>query len=85
MAGRTTETPVRNFDLNMDLDEYGELKTTSRTTFAGPSVKLTLETKHEDLPGWSFADVEKMDMDRVHLANLNRKVDFEDEDYDEEG
>ncbi|EXB97276.1 hypothetical protein L484_024137 [Morus notabilis] len=41
--------------------------------------------KHEEYPGWSLADVDNMAIDPLQLANLNRRLDEDDEDYDEEG
>ncbi|KAL6516382.1 hypothetical protein OROGR_019687 [Orobanche gracilis] len=80
------DKPVKNFDLNVELNEIGE----SSSTLAGGAPcaslpKLAPEMKHEDIiPGWSLDDVERMTADPVQLASLNGGVDEEYEDYDEE-
>uniref|UniRef100_A0A6M2FC23 Transcription factor CBF/NF-Y/archaeal histone domain-containing protein n=1 Tax=Populus davidiana TaxID=266767 RepID=A0A6M2FC23_9ROSI len=51
---------------------------------ASSSTKPTPELKHEEVPGWSLEDIEKMDINPVQLANLNTRIDEEEEDYDEE-
>jgi hypothetical protein len=51
---------------------------------ASYSTKPTPELKHEEVPGWSLEDIEKMDINPVQLANLNTRIDEEEEDYDEE-
>ncbi|CAI0542243.1 unnamed protein product [Linum tenue] len=48
------------------------------------SPKSPLLKKHMEFLGWSFADVEKMDIDPSQLANLNRMDEDDEEDYDEE-
>ncbi|KAI7728217.1 hypothetical protein M8C21_020409, partial [Ambrosia artemisiifolia] len=68
---------VRNFDLNLDLDENGD-------TPMGLSTKPTSETKPEEYRGWSLMGVEKMAIDPVKVANLRNSVDEDEEDYDEE-
>ncbi|PON74093.1 Transcription initiation factor [Parasponia andersonii] len=98
---KNAEGPIRNFDLNVDLNENGDLTTQSTPAPvptptpnpppppAGLSGKTIPEMKHEEYPyphpGWSLADVEKMAIDPIQLANLNRRMDEDDEDYDEEG
>ena len=93
-AGRNLQAPVRDFDLNAGLDENGETKpvlasvpvssSTKPDTVvpASSSTKPIPELKHEEVPGWSLADIEGMDIDPIQLANLNTRVD--EEDYDEE-
>lgn len=78
---------VRDFDLNLDLDENGNTPVVSPTpiTPVGLSPKPTVEMKPDEFPGWSLADVEKMAIDHVQLANLSSRVDEDEEDYDEEG
>jgi hypothetical protein len=49
---------------------------------ASSSTKPIPELKHEEVPGWSLADIEGMDIDPIQLANLNTRID--EEDYDEE-
>nr|XP_043630533.1 dr1-associated corepressor-like [Erigeron canadensis] len=84
-AGKTKDTVnVRNFDLNLDLDENGEA-IPILTTPATPVVLSpppTVEMIPVEYPGWSLADVEKMAIDPVHFANYS--VDEDEEDYDEE-
>lgn len=76
-------TPVQNFDLNLDLDENGNTPPVSApVTPAGLASKRTFEMITEEYPGWSLADVEKMAIDPIKLANLNSRVD--EDDYDEE-
>ncbi|XP_076899129.1 uncharacterized protein LOC143552907 [Bidens hawaiensis] len=70
----TVKVEVRNFDLNLDLDENGNT----------PIVPI-VEMKPDEYPSWSLAEVEKMAIDPVKLANLNSRVDEDEEDYDEEG
>ncbi|XP_076924014.1 uncharacterized protein LOC143586331 [Bidens hawaiensis] len=66
---------VRNFDLNVDLDENGNTP-----------IVPTVEMKPDKYPGWSLAEVEKMGIDPVKLASLNSsRVDEDEEDYGEEG
>ena len=87
---KKAEAPVRNFDLNVDLTENGDSTTLLATapgpasTPAGLSVKTIPKMKHEERPGWSFADVEEMVIDPVQFANLNRRIDEDDEDYNKE-
>ncbi|KAL8196074.1 hypothetical protein R6Q57_025074 [Mikania cordata] len=73
---------VRNFDLNLKLDENGN---SPAILAASPSKLAIVETKPDEYPGWSFADVEKMDIDPIRLANLDSRVVEDEEDYDEEG
>uniref|UniRef100_A0A3Q7J0X7 Protein kinase domain-containing protein n=1 Tax=Solanum lycopersicum TaxID=4081 RepID=A0A3Q7J0X7_SOLLC len=50
--------PARNFDLNIDLNE---------------SVESTpMPSEHEEIPGWSLSEMEKMAIDPIQLANLNQ-------------
>ncbi|CAN4119075.1 unnamed protein product [Withania somnifera] len=68
--------PARNFDLNIDLNESVE-------STSIPSEAALLQ--HEEIPGWPLSDLEKMVIDPIQLANLNKGLDEEEEDYDEEG
>ena len=80
------EAPIRNFDLNVDLNENGDSTTPSASVpVASPAKSAIPELKHEEYPGWSLAEMERMAIDPIQLANLNRRIDEEDEDYDEEG
>ncbi|KAL6340517.1 hypothetical protein AAG906_006182 [Vitis piasezkii] len=88
-VGKNADSCVRNFDLNVDLDENGDSTSILPAAPAPapapvtPSPKLT-EMKHEEYPGWSLSDMEKMEIDPIQLANLNRRIDEDEEDYDEE-
>ncbi|KAE9593917.1 putative transcription factor Hap3/NF-YB family [Lupinus albus] len=75
--------PLLNIDLNANLNEI-EDKNGSAATQASLSEPAT-ETKHEEIPGWSLADVEMMAIDTMQLANLGSGQDYDEEDYDEEG
>ena len=55
--------------------------TAAQASSAGP----ISEPKHEEYPGWSLADVDRMAIDPLQLANLSRRLDEDEEDYDEEG
>ena len=48
------------------------------------SLNPTAELKHEEYPGWSLDEMDKMAIDPIQLANLNRTIDEDEEDYDEE-
>lgn len=78
------ELPIRNFDLNVDLQVNGD-----STAMPDPSPQSTtetmLETKHEEYPGWSLFDIDKTAVDPRQFAILKRRIDEDEEDYDEEG
>lgn len=78
-AGKNIKTPVRNIDLNADLDENGDLITSIAA--ASPRTDDIPENR-EEYPGWSLCEIEKMAIDPIKLADLNGGID--DEDYDEE-
>ncbi|KAI3733826.1 hypothetical protein L6452_13283 [Arctium lappa] len=60
-TGKTEEqVKVRNFDLNLDLDENGD--TPAGSSPKPPTIEMT-------------SDVEKMAIDPVQLANINSRVD----------
>lgn len=95
--GKKSEVFVRNFDLNMDLDENGELPAiTTAMPVDSPAnmmtelkhesspANMTTEFKNEEIPEWSFSYVENVDIDPMQLVNLHRRLDEDDEDYDEE-
>lgn len=83
-AGKCPEVPARNFDLNIDLNE--SVESTAIPAEAPSTSKMPPpEVKHEEIPGWSLSEMEKMAIDPIQLANLNRGLDEEEEDYDEEG
>lgn len=74
----------RNFDLNAGVDEGSDKMASTATavvastTSTGPS-----DAKGEEYPG--IAEVDRMAIDPVHLAQLGSRLDEEEEDYDEEG
>ncbi|OMO62028.1 Transcription factor CBF/NF-Y/archaeal histone [Corchorus olitorius] len=78
-AGKNIEAPVRNFDLNVDLDENGE-----SSTSVAPASPTTdnIPEKQEEYPDWPLSEIEKMAIDPIEFSNLNRVID--DEDYDDE-
>ncbi|KAI3996921.1 hypothetical protein MKX01_021197 [Papaver californicum] len=95
----TSDTEIRNFDLNVVVDDSGTnelVRSDSGTTAAasaaaastsGPatSAEPPPEIKqHEEYPGWSVSDMDKMSIDPLQLAQLNSKRLDEEEDYDEE-
>ncbi|XP_065867413.1 uncharacterized protein [Euphorbia lathyris] len=45
----------------------------------------TTEANHEEYPGWSLSEMDKMAIDPLQLAQLGTRMDEEEEDYDEEG
>ncbi|KAI3450085.1 hypothetical protein Pfo_006750 [Paulownia fortunei] len=83
-TGKDADKSVRNFDLNVELNENGDSAWTLAGAPSESSVKRAPDMKHEDIPGWSLDDMERMAIDPVQLANLNGGMDDEDEDYDEE-
>jgi len=74
LQSKDTEVAVRNFDLNMDLDEDGNAPSVSAS---GP------EVPQNECPGWS-CEFGKVGTDPIELASLNQRVEEEDEDYDKE-
>lgn len=78
---------VRNIDLNANLNENEDknASTAAAVTDAPLPDPPKPETKHEEIPGWSLSDVDKMVIDSMQLANLGRQIDEDEEDYDEEG
>ena len=83
-ASKPAEASIRNFDLNMNPDENMDSLDIPTPVPATSSAKPLVEEKHEEYPGWSLSDVEKMTIDPMQLANLNRRIDEDEEDYDEE-
>ncbi|GAV68374.1 CBFD_NFYB_HMF domain-containing protein [Cephalotus follicularis] len=83
-AAKNVEALVRNFDLNVDPDENRDSINVTAATPPSLSTKPALEMKDEEYPGWSLSDIEKMAIDPIQLANLNRRIDEDEEDYDEE-
>lgn len=83
-VSKPAEVAIRNFDLNMNPDENMDSSSTSTIPVpAGSSGKSMSEEKHEEYPGWFLSDVEKMSIDPMQLANLDRRIDEDVEDYDE--
>ncbi|WRX31701.1 Transcription factor CBF/NF-Y/archaeal histone domain - like 10 [Theobroma cacao] len=79
-VGKNVEAPAGSFDLNVDLNENRD-----STISVAPASPITdsIPEKQEEYPGYSFSEIEKMAIDPIELANLNRGID--EEDYDEEG
>lgn len=76
---------LRNIDLNANLNE-NEDKNASTVVAEAPVLDPPKpETKHEEIPGWSLSDVDKMAIDTMQLAHLGRQIEEDEEDYDEEG
>lgn len=81
---------ARNFDLNANVDDNDDRKAAAAAAAAAAAVAHassagpTTETRHEELPGWSLSDMDKMAIDPLQLAHLSSRLDEEEEDYDEE-
>lgn len=84
LGEKSGEGPIRNFDLNLDLNGDGDSAAVAAAP-ASSSAEPIPETKHEEYPGWSVSDMENMAIDPIQLANLGRRIDEDEEDYDEEG
>ncbi|KAI3869500.1 hypothetical protein MKX03_033223 [Papaver bracteatum] len=98
--GSTSDTEIRNFDLNVVLDDSGanQLVRSDSGTAAAASATAAPSAiaastsaepppeikQHEEYPGWSVSDMDKMSIDPLQLAQLNSKRLDEEEDYDEE-
>ncbi|XP_057426833.1 uncharacterized protein LOC130720224 [Lotus japonicus] len=80
---KLAEVDVRNFDSNMNPDENMDLLSTPSPVSTSSSAKSVPEEKQEEPPGCSLSDVEKMTIDPIQLANLNRRIHEDVEDYDE--
>ncbi|KAG4962058.1 hypothetical protein AAZX31_14G037400 [Glycine max] len=83
-VSKPTEVCIRNFDLNLDPDEDMDSLDTPTSVQASSSAKSVSEEKHEEYPGWPLSDMEKMTIDPIQLANINGRIDEDEEDYDEE-
>ncbi|GLU18959.1 hypothetical protein SLE2022_352330 [Rubroshorea leprosula] len=79
-ANNSLRASVRNFDLNVGLDENGDsvIPVAARPC---PIKKTIPEFKHEEYPGWPFSEIDKMGIDPTQLADFSRRID--EEDYDE--
>lgn len=84
LVDKALEPSVRNFDLNVNLDEDGDSTSVPVVASTGSPVKPPTDSKHDEYPGWSVAEMEKMAIDPIQLANMNETIDDE-EDYDEDG
>ncbi|XP_040994344.1 uncharacterized protein LOC121240887 [Juglans microcarpa x Juglans regia] len=84
LPGKAEEAPIGNFDLNVVLDENGDLATVAAGS-AISSPEPVPEMKHDEYHRWSLSDMEKMAIEPIQLASLSRKIDEDEEDYDEEG
>ncbi|XP_052727136.1 uncharacterized protein LOC108334344 isoform X1 [Vigna angularis] len=74
----------RNIDLNANLNENGD-KNASAAVEAPLPEPADMDIKHEEIPGWSLSDADKMAIDTMQLATLASRLEEDDEDYDEEG
>jgi hypothetical protein len=78
---------LRNIDLNASIHENEDKNNTSMATTQAslPEPAAATDMQHEEIPGWSLPDVDKMAIDTLQLAaNLGNRIE-EEEDYDEEG
>lgn len=75
---------LRDIDLNCNLDENEDKNNTSIATQASLPEPAATEIQHEEIPGWSLSDVDKMAIDTIQFANLGSRQEEEEEDYDEE-
>lgn len=82
---------LRNIDLNAITNENDDKKASAEADASAsvpePDASLPeppTESKHEEIPGWSLSDVDKMAIDSLQLAQLGRPLEEEEEDYDEE-
>jgi len=83
-VSKPTQVSIRNFDLNMDPDENMDLLASPTPVPTSSSAKSMSEEKHDEYPGWSLSDMEQMTIDPIQLANINGRIDEDEEDYDEE-
>lgn len=90
---------LRNIDLNANMNETDDKKasavanpapaatnpapTTANTSLSEPP--HIDDSNHEEMPGWSLSEVDKMAIDSMQLAQLGTRMEEDDEDYDEEG
>ena len=76
-------TSVRNIDLNTNLNENEDKNASTAAEASLPDPAS--ETKQEEYPAWPLSDVDNMAIDPMQLADLGRRMDEDEEDYDEEG
>lgn len=68
-----------------EMGENVEKSSTNAATAAACSSSVgPTEGKSEEFPGWSLSEVDRMAFDPLHLAQLNKSFDEDEEDYDEE-
>ncbi|CAL0328797.1 unnamed protein product [Lupinus luteus] len=72
-----------DIDLNANMNDNDD-KNASAAANASLSEPAT-EIKHEEFPGWSLSDVDKMAIDTMQLVHLVGYWMRNEEDYDEEG
>ncbi|GFY81206.1 hypothetical protein Acr_01g0010150 [Actinidia rufa] len=76
---------VQTIDLNAELGDNADKAPSTTDAAAASSMRPTSEVKSEEYPGWSLPEMDKMAFDPLHFAQLNTKLDDDEEDYDEEG
>ncbi|AAG51032.1 unknown protein; 69004-67516 [Arabidopsis thaliana] len=69
-----------DFDLNAESLDLNETKLAPAT---GTTTTTTAATDSEEYSGWPMMDISKMDP--AQLASLGKRIDEDEEDYDEEG
>lgn len=69
--GAEETTHVRNFDLNVPLDENGEHMKPFAPPQASSSSHGCAETNHQEYPGWSPSDIESLAVGTMNLTNLS--------------
>ncbi|KAL1543998.1 dr1-associated corepressor-like [Salvia divinorum] len=82
---KDADKAIVTFDLNVELDENGDSPLLIDGTPSDSSEKPSPETRHGDIPGWSLDNMERLAFDVIQLASFNKRLNEEDEDYDEEG
>lgn len=75
---------LQTFDLNSGTDDGAE-KNDATATVPLISSAAPADTKGEEYPGWSLSEMDGMAIDPLQIAQLNSRLDDEEEDYDEEG
>ncbi|KAL8260194.1 hypothetical protein R6Q59_028147 [Mikania micrantha] len=76
-----------DLDLNAGCDENTDKGHAAADGGAPPPLLLPvaepIEAANSEYPGWSVSEIDRMDVD-PNLAQVNSRLDVEDEDYDEE-
>lgn len=83
VPGEEGSQSLTNVDLNSKTNE--NVGKNAGTTAHASEPEPATETEHEDIPGWSISDIDKMAIDSMQLVQLGRRLEEEEEDYDEEG